>query len=654
MATISDLVVKITAKTAQFKRDIGKSREVVERLAAAARKGSTVITKGFKAITSAASLAAKAAAGLAAAGAGAFAGFVVKAGKLKDIQTMSTQLGMSAEELQKWGYAARSVGIDTEKIGDIFKDTSDKIGDFLATGGGEAGDLFEKLNLDAREFIGLSPDKALLKLGKAVEPLTQEQKIFFFEAIANDASRLLPLLENNGAEFQRFAKLAVETGNVVSSNGIKAAAEFSKQWDILTSRANGFVSQLTAKLAPVLGRIVTQFDKWVASFGGVESIAQKAAVQIEKMLNFVTNPNTIASAKELFNSIYEGLKLAGTVIGPVVKGLGRIALELKTIRHGANKNSIEELTLQLDKMESALRNKSERIRFFGPGGIVEYWSEDELNAEIAKIKARLAKLVNQDEKGVFNLSGTSDNGDISGQIKAGTNPAKQATNDNTEAVAASTRAANQLRVVLENQRKQEIEKLNARIQGGQDTGAVNWDRITGAGKAAGKSSELFEKAAQRFYKSVQSGAYDPTLAAQGIEHLRTMVERYAGSDQGFDIKGMTATIENLAAVARDTFASPDLKPLTAAEYKAVFEAAQEQARTLEEQQVSHLASIDAQLKKTGANGESKPTQMGTVVIRLQQNGKEIMQEITGDAQSLNEFKRQIERVTEDNRRAATR
>ena len=39
--------------------------------------------------------------------------------------------------------AAKGYGIEQDKLSDILKDTNDKVGDFLTTGGGALADYFE-------------------------------------------------------------------------------------------------------------------------------------------------------------------------------------------------------------------------------------------------------------------------------------------------------------------------------------------------------------------------------------------------------------------------------------------------------------------------------------------------------------------------------
>ena len=83
----------------------------------------------------------------------------------KEIQNLARLSNTNTEVFQRHAHAAKSVGVHHEKLADIYKDSSDKIGDFLQTGGGPMADYFEKIALligqTADEFRGLSGPDAL-------------------------------------------------------------------------------------------------------------------------------------------------------------------------------------------------------------------------------------------------------------------------------------------------------------------------------------------------------------------------------------------------------------------------------------------------------------------------------------------------------------
>lgn len=119
-------------------------------------------------------------------------------GLVKELDIYAASLDMSAEKLHVFQTAAKMQGLADGA--DLLKDVTDKFGDFLATGGGEAKDIFERLQLNAEDLISLDPAEKLVAIKNRMDEIgnvSRSEEVFLFEAIANDASKLLPLLDNN-------------------------------------------------------------------------------------------------------------------------------------------------------------------------------------------------------------------------------------------------------------------------------------------------------------------------------------------------------------------------------------------------------------------------------------------------------------------------
>src|SRR5688572_4068021 len=60
----------------------------------------------------------------------------------KEISKLSSVSGAGVEEFQRYAAGAKQVGVEQEKLADIFKDSREKIGEFLQTGGGPLAEFF--------------------------------------------------------------------------------------------------------------------------------------------------------------------------------------------------------------------------------------------------------------------------------------------------------------------------------------------------------------------------------------------------------------------------------------------------------------------------------------------------------------------------------
>ena len=144
----------------------------------------------------------------------------------KEIENMSRLAGQSVEDFQAAAYATEQYGIRMDKLGDISKDVSDKLGDFTATGGGEFQDFFEevapKVGLTADELQHLSGPEVLLAVKQAMDDanVPMKEQIFYLESIANDASLLIPLLEDSGLKYNELTAEARNLNIVLSEQDI--------------------------------------------------------------------------------------------------------------------------------------------------------------------------------------------------------------------------------------------------------------------------------------------------------------------------------------------------------------------------------------------------------------------------------------------------
>src|SRR5690606_35812219 len=113
------IVVELLASTGSFETDTKRAEKRLKEFDATVKKWGVGIG---------------AAAGAAAA---AFSTMVVKASETgAELERMAALSASSTTAFQEWAYGAKSVGIEQDKLADILKDTQDKLGEFLQTGGG--------------------------------------------------------------------------------------------------------------------------------------------------------------------------------------------------------------------------------------------------------------------------------------------------------------------------------------------------------------------------------------------------------------------------------------------------------------------------------------------------------------------------------------
>jgi hypothetical protein len=223
----------------------------------------------------------------------------------KEIGDLARIAGVGAEEFQELAFAARTVGISQEKLSDIFKDMNDRVSDFIQTGGGPMKDFFEQVaplvGVTAEQFKNLSGPDALQLYVDTLQKAgaNQQDFTFYLEAMASDATALVPLLKDNAAGFKELGKEARDAGAIMSADTIKAAGEMDKKLQTLSATiSTKFLTQLghSEEALERIVKFITEtaipaFGNFIDSVGGILELADELGVNLNPDVVFELDPN---------------------------------------------------------------------------------------------------------------------------------------------------------------------------------------------------------------------------------------------------------------------------------------------------------------------------------------------------------------------------
>ena len=189
-----------------------------------------------------------------------------------EIERLAYLSGTTTTEFQEWAAGAQAMGVDMEKLSDIFKDVQDRVGDFITTGGGEMSDFFKEIATKtegsaagalklAKSMRDLSGAEALqLYVNKLKEAgVGQNEMIFYMESMADEATSLIPLLENGGEGFQAWAEAARNAGAIMSDETIAAARQLKIETQLLEMQMAGIKNEFMGGLIPALNQVLSAF-----------------------------------------------------------------------------------------------------------------------------------------------------------------------------------------------------------------------------------------------------------------------------------------------------------------------------------------------------------------------------------------------------------
>ncbi len=325
--SLGTLTLDLIAKVSGFEQGMDKAERKSQKTAKQIQRYSKQIGAAITA-------------GTAAALTGMTALVASTANSAREIKNLSELAGASPQQFQKLTYAANRYGIEQEKISDILKDTNDRIGDFIQTGGGPMADFFEniapKVGVTADEFARLSGPEALQLYVQSLEDagVSQKDMTFYMEAIASDATALIPLLRDNGRELKNLGDEAERTGNVFSDMDFEQLESIRRSMDELSGAATGMKNEVVMAALPA----------------------------IEDLVDLLSDESTMESAQALGSAIVTSMNFVIEAIDGAVKVTQFLAEELAAFIHGPAFDDIPRLTEKLNDLGDAVEGQEERLK----------------------------------------------------------------------------------------------------------------------------------------------------------------------------------------------------------------------------------------------------------------------------------------------------
>lgn len=278
MTVIRDVLVKITTDNTGLTQGLDAAKGSLKAFGVAAAAAIGAATGAFVVMTGAA---------------------IKSASEMERFAKLSNS---STREFQRMAAAVSTVGIEQDKLADILKDVNDRVGDFMSTGAGPMADFFERVaplvGVTAEQFRGLSGPQALQLYVDTLQKAgaSQQDMTFYLDAMASDATALIPLLKNDAAELNRLADAAERVGAVLSEETIAQLNLAKQSLFEIQSAATGFQNELVAAVAPALAQAASALADMSGEGGPVAEAIDRIAASFGALAEKMASPEFIAAA----------------------------------------------------------------------------------------------------------------------------------------------------------------------------------------------------------------------------------------------------------------------------------------------------------------------------------------------------------------------
>lgn len=400
---VRELLAKLGYKVDQKKLEKwNKSTDRAKKLMGQAAKGAKQFAKGVAVVTVA----------TVAASAALFKMVKATADVGDQAAKDAKKLGLSAESVQEWGFAAKLAGADfnTVKIG--LQAFSRGLNDATTKGTGPAFEAFEQL--------GLSMDDPILKtkdLDKILPFLADK-----FQALPDDANKtalamklfsksgaeLIPLLNEGSAGIAAMRTEARELGLVMSNEQAAASEQFNDDLERLKSTLLGVRNTVAIELMPTIREWINQIREWVGE--NKQLLAARIKEWLEKFVNFAKVALPLIA--DLVGLIFK----LSEVLGPT--GLAAAFIAVKLAGAGIPGLFVAiagAAVLAGFKIAEAMESAESKIR-----AVQQLQANERGRKEVERLKSETAKIERATElaRKVFDKEGTASQQDIAAAIGA--------------------------------------------------------------------------------------------------------------------------------------------------------------------------------------------------------------------------------------------
>lgn len=342
------LDILLFANTAQYRSEMRDTQQSTTTMLGAIKADAANMAK----------VGAAAFASMAAAGAAAIGVMIKEQAELaNEIVKLAKVSNTNIDVMQKHIVAARAMGVEQETLGDIYKDTQDKIGDFLTTGGGAMADFFDSMpaNVDmtADSFRNLSGPDALQRYYNGLQEanLSNSELIFYMESIASDASLLIPLLHDNGAGFDVWAEAAENAGVIMDEKTVAATEDLIAANSLLKLSVEGAKTQFTSAFIPVLADVA---DELVGTAGAAD-LAREMGEDLVVVFKSVAKVGIGVAA--VFDVVGSSIGGVAATVGGLLNGVSMMdSVWVTSIKIAKNFGTANEIARLADQDISASLN----------------------------------------------------------------------------------------------------------------------------------------------------------------------------------------------------------------------------------------------------------------------------------------------------------
>ena len=356
-----DALTREISDTQVHLNQLNAEQKTFSQTAQQAAAGASGFTAGLQGFTNAAQSVASATAGISAAAAAALGGMMALAVKgaatADEWATLSQQIGLSTDTIQKFQYASELIDVDMNTItGSITK---------MKSSLDSQRDTFQQIGVEVKDQRGHYRDiesifwdtvSALGNIQNETERDTAAMKIF-----GRSANELAGIIDDGGQKMKELGNEAESMGLIVSEEDIAKLNQFNDTLDMMKTQINAALVQLAIPVMEALEPIIA------AIASAIKKVAQLMSNMDPTLVKIISIVLLVVAAISPIASILGNIGVAMMGLQAVIPGVTLAVTQLGAAMASLAANPVTWIVLGIVAALAALA-----IAIYE---IVEHWDE---------------------------------------------------------------------------------------------------------------------------------------------------------------------------------------------------------------------------------------------------------------------------------------
>jgi hypothetical protein len=202
---------------------------------------------------------------------------------VQEMQAMARESNTTIADMQRMSFVYEQFGLNVDQVTSIFKDSTERIGDWLNNGSGAFEDFGNAMGMSSDELTtyaksvqNLSGQQLLQKMINDMEStgVSSRQMQNALESMASEATRMIPALSNNGEAARELAGLYDELNSALQLDDteIQQWSKMAGQFDLFMSTGYNALIKVVTPLAEEMGDLAEAAARFISAIANPEGL----------------------------------------------------------------------------------------------------------------------------------------------------------------------------------------------------------------------------------------------------------------------------------------------------------------------------------------------------------------------------------------------